>query len=987
MKNNIKKIIAFVSFALLFIGGSVFAASSTATWNGASNDCLPNLAVANWTTQTGFNDPCWTLSSVSASPGDFINVRAYYHNTGSTTATSTHISLSYSSASSTTHTITGQITSPQGNYTFGPVTVNISNAQTMTWSTTKWYPNQTQTPAPLLNGQSGSEVVTPTGLNIGDIAPGWSSQGGVVVGFQIGNNTPPPSNCSITSFTASPTSVNSGGSSTLAWNTTNCISATISGIGSVNTSGSMTVSPTQTTTYVLTAIGSSGAQQTQSVTVTVNQQQNCSITSFTASPTSINTGGSSTLTWNTNNCTSVTISNLGYNVPVTGSQVIYPTQTTTYTLTAYGSNGGQQTQSVTVTVNQQQNCSITSFTANGSTSTTIQQGSSATLAWNTTNCTSVAISGIGSVNNSGSMVVTPSVTTTYTLTAYGSGYWAQQTQSVTVNVTQTQNNCIISYFNASPTSINTGGTSTLSWSTTNCTSVTISNLGYNVPVTGSQVIYPTYTTTYVLTAYGTSGIQQTQSVTVTVNNYQNNCSISYFNASPTYVNTGGTSTLSWNTNGCNSVSISNLGYSVPLSGSQVIYPTYTTTYVLTAYGTSGIQQTQSVTVTVNNYNYNNCYISYFSASPTSINTGASSTLTWSTSNCTSVSISNLNYNVSTAGNQVVYPTGTTTYTLTAYGQNYGSNWAQQTQSVTVFVNPYVNPVNSCAVTTIPTNVTQSSATLNGMLTGNGSYNTYFEYGQTSDLGFQTGARSSNGNTSFSDVISGLPSGTVYYFRLVSNCGNSGISRGDLKVFQTLSAYVKPVVIQGTTVVGTSSPIMLKIENNSQSFRVGDTVYYTVTYKNIGSRTLTHPMVQVVLPDGLTFLSSSQGTYSDASKTLSVPLSDLNSGDQGTISLIARVDSLNSNNSQIVTTALLIYTNRSGAQENAIAYVLNNPQGSGSSLGALAFLSGFWGLGIIGWLLIIIIILLLILIYRRYFYRGPYGNTTTTTHTVDTHTEH
>jgi hypothetical protein len=62
------------------------------------------------------------------------------------------------------------------------------------------------------------------------------------------------------SFTASPTSINSGNSSTLSWNISNATSVSISpGVGSVATSGSTTVSPTSTTTYTLTASGPGGS--------------------------------------------------------------------------------------------------------------------------------------------------------------------------------------------------------------------------------------------------------------------------------------------------------------------------------------------------------------------------------------------------------------------------------------------------------------------------------------------------------------------------------------------------------------------------------------------------------------------------------------------------------------------------------------------------------------------------------------------------------
>ncbi|MEK7572673.1 MAG: hypothetical protein AAB493_02370, partial [Patescibacteria group bacterium] len=460
-----------------------------------------------------------------------------------------------------------------------------------------------------------------------------------------------------------------------------------------------------------------------------------------------------------------------------------------------------------------------------------------------------------------------------------------------------------------------------------------------------------------------------------------NCAISNFNANPTSITSGAAATLSWNTNNCSSVNISNLNYNVPTSGSQVVYPTATTTYTLTAYGTNGTQQSQSVTVFVSPIQ-NNCTISNFNASSTSIVSGGSSTLIWNTSNCTSVNISNLNYNVPVSGSQVVYPTYTTSYVLTAYG----SAQQAQSQSVTVYVNSYVAPVvTACAISTIPTNVTQNSATLNGILTGSGNYSTYFEYGPTINLGFQTVARSSNWNTLFSDTITGLNSENIYYFRLVSNCQN-GNSRGDLKVFQTLSSTVKPVIIQGTTIVGASSPIMLKIENRSTVIKTGDTIYYVVTYKNVGSKKLTRPIVQVVIPDGVSYLSSSRGAYSENTKTLNVPIEDLNAGGNGTIFLEGRLDSIKPNNREIVTTALLVYTNEKGTQENAMAYVLNNLEGN-NSLSAAAFFSGFLKIGLLGWLLILIIILLLILIFRKYFYPKPYLNTQMDTHTeIDTHTK-
>ncbi len=111
----------------------------------------------------------------------------------------------------------------------------------------------------------------------------------------------------IESFTASPNSIVAGSSSTLSWNTVGAtsISLTPGSFQFTSSSGTATVSPTATTTYTLTATNSAGSvTATASITVTVPLPK---INSFTASPSSIKSGSSSTLSWNTVGATSVAI--------------------------------------------------------------------------------------------------------------------------------------------------------------------------------------------------------------------------------------------------------------------------------------------------------------------------------------------------------------------------------------------------------------------------------------------------------------------------------------------------------------------------------------------------------------------------------------------------------------------------------------------------------------------------------------------------------
>ena len=124
--------------------------------------------------------------------------------------------------------------------------------------------------------------------------------------------------------------------------------------------------------------------------------------------------------------------------------------------------------------------------------------------------------GIGSVNaNSGSTSVTPAQTTTYTLTATGAGGTVNQSVTVTVGATTAGNPQIVR-FEANPLTIAPGGQSTLSWTTTGATQVSISpNVG-NVTANGSTTVQPSATTTYTLTATSADGKTVTAPVTVTV---------------------------------------------------------------------------------------------------------------------------------------------------------------------------------------------------------------------------------------------------------------------------------------------------------------------------------------------------------------------------------------------------------------------------------------------------------------------------------------
>jgi len=339
----------------------------------------------------------------------------------------------------------------------------------------------------------------------------------VVSGCGSGAASPPPPpppapSPTINSFAASSSSVVAGSPVTLSWNVSNATAVQIDkGIGGQPAVGSTTVTVQSTTTYTLTASNAAGQVKT-SVIVAVSAAP--PTITLSVSPITINSGESTTLSWQTSNATEVTLSpeigEAGEELPISGSQSISPAQTTTFVAKATGPGGTAQSNPVTVTVNQLP--PTITFTANP---TSLTAGQSSTLNWITEHATSVTIDhGIGNVPNIGSMQVTPASTTTYTLTATGLG----GTQTATVNVDVAPPNQLSVVVSASPASVATGGKSVLTWSSQNATSVTIDQGVGSVALNGSVEVSPTATTTYTATAADANGKTANSSTTVTVVN-------------------------------------------------------------------------------------------------------------------------------------------------------------------------------------------------------------------------------------------------------------------------------------------------------------------------------------------------------------------------------------------------------------------------------------------------------------------------------------
>lgn len=232
--------------------------------------------------------------------------------------------------------------------------------------------------------------------------------------------------------TVTPVNILAGESATISFSTANADSVTITGIGPVGQSGAQVVTPAQTTTYTLTATGPGGTS-TCTLTVQVTRGEAPRIVSFTADPLQIQGGQSSTLRWNVENATEVTITGLG-TVQNAGSAQVSPAQTTSYTLTARNQFGSVSS-SVLITVTTPPGPPAPTITGcSASPSGSVTPGTAVQLLYTTANAQSVTITPNpgGAIPLQGPVTVRPTQSTNYTITAVGAAASASCTVSVAV---------------------------------------------------------------------------------------------------------------------------------------------------------------------------------------------------------------------------------------------------------------------------------------------------------------------------------------------------------------------------------------------------------------------------------------------------------------------------------------------------------------------------------------------------------------------------
>lgn len=393
--------------------------------------------------------------------------------------------------------------------------------------------------------------------------------------------------------------------------------------------------------------------------------------SFTASTSRVPYGGGNvTLSWSIENASSASISGVGA-ISVrssSGSQTVFVSSNTTFTLTVDGSSSNSCAVSVTVDTPPATPASCVSFSADRT--TVPYGGGTVNLSWNTQNATSVNISGVANgLSASGSRAVNVTGNTTFTLTAVGAG-GNDSHCTVSITVAPAEAAKCISFTSNKTTVPYGGGDVVLTWTTENASSVNISGVANGLSANGSRSVSVTGNTTFTLTAVGTGGNDSHCTVSITVAPASAPVCVSFTANKSVVKDSGENVTLSWNTQNATSVSINNgIGNVTPVSsGSYTVFVDRNITYTLTVNGAGG-QTTCTVSITKETTQTYSPRCEYLRASDTRVEEGDTITLSWSTTHADDVTISPQLGSVSKNGDARVTINDDTTFTLRAKGDN------------------------------------------------------------------------------------------------------------------------------------------------------------------------------------------------------------------------------------------------------------------------------------------------------------------------------
>lgn len=194
MKNKIKNLIKIFTVVVLtsiaFLpAGKIFAAVDL---NSTTNEGVKILEIGNFTKTPGSTN--WQNYSINADAGDIISLLIHYHNfTSGEVAKNVKVMASIPSGTSTSQIFSINLWADNSLMKYSDsVTANITSGQSVSFipGSVVWYPKGGT--AALPSGQTGNEITTALGVNIGDVKYGDPESGYISLKIQISGTPTAP---------------------------------------------------------------------------------------------------------------------------------------------------------------------------------------------------------------------------------------------------------------------------------------------------------------------------------------------------------------------------------------------------------------------------------------------------------------------------------------------------------------------------------------------------------------------------------------------------------------------------------------------------------------------------------------------------------------------------------------------------------------------------------------------------------------------------
>ncbi|MEK7538749.1 MAG: fibronectin type III domain-containing protein [Patescibacteria group bacterium] len=1018
MNTIMKKIqTILLAFALLVVPTASFAAAL----NNDAQD-FKTLRAVNITKNPG----CVACRStaITANPGDVLAFSIYYHNTGPDTANNVRVWLTPQiSPSGTTHSFVAKVSADNASAVNGTTVVTLSGNQTIDFlqGSVIWWPNQSVTTSTAFpSGQTGAEIFTSEGLNLGSIASGWGTQGAVNMRFQVANtgtgggtqlSVPVVATHVATNVLTGSATLNGyvdpkGTTDTVRWfewgaaTSLNNTTYQVSQGGSASDFSASISGLTQNSVYSYRAVARNaqgtvyGSVMTLTTTRVSEPVYAPLVSTRSASGVLYETatlngfvdpkGSADTVRWfewgsssSLNNSTARV--NHGSSASNFSANISGLTQNTTYYYRAVAQNAQGTVNGTTmsftteyfnipdypseilVSTRSASNVSHTSATLNGYVDPSDSTDTVRWFEWGSSssmNNTTYQVNQGSSASNFSANISGLTQNTTY--------YY----RAVARNAQGTVYGSVLSF----TTSYSGGGGYSIPLVYTR----TATNITYDFAILNGHVDPKGTTDTMRWFEWGSSSYMNN----TTSRTYQSN------NASDF------------------SASISGLAQNTTYYYRAVAQNSQGTVYgdmmsFSTNYTGGGNQTTFVPVVSTRNAEVSgdfavlNGYVDPNGSNDTTrwFEWGGSQSLGSQTSR---LAQGNVASNFSATLSSLV---PNTTYYYRAMARNsqgtvYGSVLSFTTNSYGGgYTGAQIAPTVS---TTLATEIAANSARLNSLVFSTGNYpsNAWFEWGTNTALGnkTQTVNVGSLPSVRHTDVITGLVPSVTYYYRAVAE-NPYGKSYGSIYSFvvnQTINTPpqtpttvvitqparptpVRPQVVVVSPGAGTESLVELLLDGGADTISSNEERTYRISWKNTSKQTLKRVVLRAIIPAQMNFKSASTGSFSSEGNIVTVDAGTLTPGAIGEATFVATTERGLESGTLLVTTVNLVYTDAKGGQGDAVAYVTHRVEARDGGQGASPFGAGsFLPTTLFEWMILVILMLLLVLLGNHLYGRfsGP-----------------